>query len=369
MAQTASISPAQQNAMAVARLHATAINNRRMLPTVSLGNGFQSIKLDNTGLFKRIFLRCSATLTNTSAAVMNFVQSPYGPHNILNNIAYKDFVGNYRTNSHPAFLNIVNSMKSGRDVRDAVPNSQSNVGASIVYNFPSTLAIGASATIKFQIEIPLCYSNDNLTGIVPAQVAIGQHTLELNVGNFFGLDPFFSPYVGALPAGLTITPLNVVVTQEFLQPQSLADVPMLAASNSYGVIGNMTDNNTIIVNQEKYFNYPNARSILSLAFAYNNGNAFNYGTDIGYVETIIGSSNFPSRVTPDFLLENMRQHLRADSPAGLYYVGSRSQPINTTLYGQVQIGVGPLVVNPGAYMAFGYEIFAPLNVPLPGITA
>ncbi len=369
MAQ-ASMSPQQQNALAVARLHATAVNNRRMLPTVNLGTGFQSIKLDNTGLFKRLFLRCRATISNSSAGAIALTPSVFGPHNILNTIAYKDFVGNYRTIAHPAILNIVNSMKSGRDVRNAVPSSLANANAGNILNNPVSVPANGSATVIFQIEIPLCYSADNLTGIIPAQVAVGQHTLELTLGNWFGPDPWLSPFVAAAtPANITVGLLEVEVTQEFLQPQSLADVPMLAASTAYGIIGNMTDNASIVVNQEKYFNYPNARSILSLIFAFNNGNAFNFGNDLSYIETIIGSANFPSKVTANFLLENMRQHLRSDSPPGIYYIGSRAQPINTTLYGQVQLGVMPTLVNANAYMAFGYEIFAPLNVPLPGIAA
>lgn len=364
---TQQMSAAQANAMATASLLATGLRTVNQKPAISLTPNSTYVQtLTLTGIHTGARIRCTATLSNSTSGAIALTQSPYGPYNIINNIQYQDFAGTVRTNTHPAFLNLVTSMKQRAPVNTAA-SSLSNPNLTI-YENPTSVPANGTATVTFELPLPFSYSETNLTGCIPAQVATGQHSINFQLGNWFGTDPWLSPFVASgTPAGITVSALSVTTYEEYIQPQSLQQIPQLSAATMYGIQGNLSYNKNLIQNQEVLLDYQVARSILSTGFSFNNGNTFNPGTDISQIRKVIGATQYPFTATPGYVLQKMRRDILADSPQGLYYLGSRSQPIDTTMTGQVQIGVTPTTVNSGAYIPYFMEFTAPLNTPLPGM--
>ncbi len=365
MAQT-QMTPAQANALATAALLQRGIRIVRPLPAVSLNTGqYAVIKLDRFGVFTGLRMQVQVTFSNsgTSSASLPTV-SPFAPWNVFKNVVYHDFDGNDRINSAPFFIYAVESFKS-RSLGPRIASSLNNFSS--LFQVPTSVPASGTATLQYEQAIPISYSNADFTGAVLAQVASGQHQLELTVGDIVGSDPWTNAYVGSLPSGVTISNIQVTVYQEVVQPQSYKELPLLSMGMCYGINGNLTDSTNLVQGQTKHINYANARKILSLGVAYDNGDTFNDGSDITEFELLSNSSLYILKCNPGYLQQRMREHLAGDMPDGFYYFGSRSQPIDTSIYGNFQVGVKPNSVNSGAYLAYYFESIYPLGAPLPGI--
>jgi hypothetical protein len=359
------ISPAQANAMATAALLQNGIRIVRPLPPVSVTPGsYEVIKLDRFGVFTGVRIQVSVTLNNRNSSAEKLTPSPFAPYNVFTRVVYHDFDGNDRINSAPFFVYAVESFKQ-RTLGPRIPSSLNNLPS--LLSVPTSIPAGGSATLEYEQHIPISYSGSDFTGAVLAQVSSGQHQLEFNVGQIFGNDPWTSTYVGALPSGVTIGSITVTVYQEVVQPQNYNQLPLLSMGIAYGINGNLTDSTNLVQGQTKHINYANARKILSLGVAYDNGNTFNNGSDITEFELLSNSSLYILKCNPQYLQQRMREHLAGDMPNGFYYFGSRAQPIDTSIYGNFQVGMKPSVVNSGAYLAYYFESLYPLGAPLPGI--
>jgi hypothetical protein len=63
-----------------------------------------------------------------------------------------------------------------------------------------------------------------------------------------------------------------------------------------------------------------------------------------------------------------RNYLEGDIAYGTYWYLHRSKPIETALYGNIQAGLTPAVVNANALFELGYESFYTKGSALPGIS-
>jgi hypothetical protein len=144
---------------------------------------------------------------------------------------------------------------------------------------------------------------------------------------------------------------------------------MIDLSTIYAIEGNYTDSQNITAGQSKFINWPNNRSILSALHVFDNGNAGTLnGADISQI-ILLGNSNTNIReLSPRYLRNQMRYQLGADLPSGVYYLSSRSQPITTVLYGNVQTRFDIATANAGAYFVNQYESTYLGGTPLPGVT-
>ena len=372
---TTSMTPQQANAVAAAQLFATGTNMVVPLsPTAYTGISGQTgtIVLDRSGIFRKLRVQVQVVIANSTAAAIALTPSPVAPYNVFNVLSYKDFSGSLRTNSHPAFIELVNNMKRGRPSNKIAANLENSTISSLLYNVPTSIPATGSATLTYEQEFPLEYGMGSLSGAVIAQTSNNQHSLQLTFAPaLVGSDPWLYPYVGAsVPSGITVSSVNVTVYQEYIQPASMANLPLLDLTTVYAIEGNATDSSNLVANTYKYVDYPISRTILSAAFAYDNGaSALNAGTDISEFGIVNGGTLYPAQMNTQYFLQRMRDAIGADSAAGLYYLGSRSKPIDTTMYANAQYRFRPSSANANSYMAYAFEMFYPYGAALPGIVS
>jgi hypothetical protein len=152
-------------------------------------------------------------------------------------------------------------------------------------------------------------------------------------------------------------------------PQNgVQNLPMIDLSTVYAIEGNYTDSTNITAGQSKFLNWPNNRAIMSALHVFNNGGAgVLNGADLAKI-VLYGNSNTNIReFSPRFVRKMMRDHLGADMPSGVYAMSSRSQPITTQLYGNVQTRFDILTANAGAYFNTQFESTYLAGTPLPGV--
>ncbi len=280
---------------------------------------------------------------------------------MLKSVSYTDFAAVNRTVIPGAFLNALNSVRLGKLFND--PASSLTDTANLLIQSPT--AINAAAPLSFIVRLPIAYGPDDTTGAVLSQTATGNHYVTVNLATaLVGTDAILAPYSAG---AATVGDVTITAFQEYIQPQSLAGLPIIDLSTIYGFEGNYTTSDNLSVGQEKYVNYPNMRSVLAAMVAYNNGGTYNPGTDISAVRVIANSNVNIIDATAKYLLLRQRNALSGDLPAGLYFLNTRNNPINTTLYGNVQIGLTPSSVGANSYMAYGFETKYPSGQPLPGI--
>ena len=91
------------------------------------------------------------------------------------------------------------------------------------------------------------------------------------------------------------------------------------------------------------------------------------GTDITKI-TLLGNSNTNIReMSPRYLRNAMRFQLGADFPNGVYWLSSRTQPITTQLYGNVQTKMDVATAAANSYFLSQYESVYMSGTPLPGV--
>ncbi len=361
MGQVIKQNPVQANFAARMNLLASGVKMVKKLQPHSGALGSQIvIPLDRSGILTGVELHVSATL-NIAAA--DTTPNSFGIYSLLKSVTYTDFAAVNRSVIPGAFLNALNSIRLGKLFNDPA-SSLADAATNLLESPPNV--INAAAPLSFIVRVPLAYGPDDTTGAVLSQTATGNHYITVQLASALaGADDILFPYGAGSTA--TIGDVTIVAFQEYIQPQSLAGLPIIDLSTIYGFEGNYTTSDNLSVGQEKYINYPNMRSVLSAMVAYNNGNVYNPGTDISAVRVIANSNVNIIDATAKYLLLRQRNKLAADLAPGLYFLDTRRNPINTTLYGNVQIGLTPNSVGAASYMAYGFETKYPSGQPLPGI--
>jgi hypothetical protein len=354
-AQSSALAAMQANMNARNNLLATGVRMVKPMQAVTGAVGSQMmIPLDRSGILTAVELHVSLDVTVSATLTASGV----APYNLLRSVKYTDFAGVDRTLVSGPILYALDCVRN-QTLYGNAPTGFRDTTLSLL-NTPVE-----TGTLEFIVRIPVAYSETDLTGAVLAQTAVGQHYVTIQLAPaLVGSDPWLYPYT----AGTETAGNNVSVTayMEYIQPQGLLGLPVLDLSTIYGVEGNYTTSDNLSSGQDKYLNYPNMRSVLSAIFAYDNA-ALNPGTDISRIRVVANSNVQIMDGTPEYYLNKVRNALKGDLPAGLYYLGSRMNPINTTLYGNVQLAFTPSDVQSGAYVPYAFEVKYPSGQPLPGI--
>ncbi len=370
-------SPQQVNLIARQTVLATAERMNQNIGTVNAQingtpanlNGVPTLrqKLFNVGIITSLDLSVSVTLNIATAATL----SKRGPWNLFSAIRVKDFDGTDRVNAggFQVWLN--------RTVRTRLPHmltmalNPPAVDDGQVFQLVSApTAVGNNQTLKFRLRVPVAYDPENdLTGALLAQATTGELYLEADLNpTVFGTDQD-----GVYDSGAgTVVSVAVKVIQNYLAPAGVGNqivLPLLDLNTVYELNGSLTTNADINAGLEKLINIPNYRTVLSVALEYVNGGVLNAGTDVAQMRWLIGG-NLPLRqYTPDDLAAEVRQHLGFDLPEGVYYLTTRFKPIDTSLYGNVQIGFTPSIANAGnTYIRPLIESFYPKGAVLSGLS-
>lgn len=361
---------AQMNGAFSQLLRSTGLYMTRKLQPQTAALGAQlKIPLERTGIVTGVMLKITVPVNITATATA----SAHGPHNVAQQLSYTDFAGLKRVNTNGYLLHTLNSFKGHKIAGNAVnysglPNSEKFLNTNIL-NVPTATG---NANLTFFLYVPLAYDpRQDLRGAVLAQAIYGEHYITIQLpAALVGTDPLLFPYTAGTVALQAGTGITVQPFMNYIMPQSGANnLPLIDLSTIYAIEGNMTDSSNVVAGADKYLNWPNNRAILSAIHIYDQGatgGTLNE-TDVNTI-TLLGNSNTNIKeLTPDLLRMEMRYMLGTDVASGTYYIPSRSQPITTQLYGNVQTKFNLATAAANSYFMSQFESTYLSGTPLPGV--
>lgn len=377
MAAPAQLTPqqiAQQNAGLRAALLQSAPRMRKNVATATAAvGGTTRLKLFNVGVLVKLLLRVTADLTIGGAIA---VPSAKAPWNLISRVRLTDYDGTDRVNLSGFQLWVLNCIRY-----DNFYGSNNAVAITAVFANPVTpTAIGA-AQVAFFVEIPVAFDVDSnivqlqdLRGAIMCQTAVGEMYLNIDwIASLYTNNDVDSLYAGAgatTVVGANATPITVTMWQDYLLPQAIGNrgqipLPGIDLMTVYELNGNLKSSDNIAVNTEKLISYPNVRSVVGAYFTYVSGGALS--SNISQVRLIANGNNILMDNTGLSQLFYQRLTLETDLLPGVYWRLHREHPIETALFGNVQMGVTPSVVGANPYWELAFESFYTKGQALPGI--
>jgi hypothetical protein len=319
----------------------------------------------NVGLIKRFWVKINATVSQSGTETQT--KTTLGGANILSQVIFTDLNNQVRVSTTGWHLHFLASVRRQLAFGAAFTNSDpSGIGQNwSLNNTPSPVTTAQSLTWFY--EIPVSYSDTDLTGAVWANVLNATMNLQLVINpNFFvtsTADSVQAVYKSSTAVLGTISSMTITVYQN-----SLDQLPVNPQTNSvilppkdleYVYLLNNTNSTGLSAGSDQALPYANWRNFLSTFVIYDNAGTLNLGTDINYLA--MQSANFTNlfKVDPYMLSLITRTKINDDFPAGTYYVDTRNKPINTLQYGNMQLLVNPsAVTNSTSQLLIGYESLA-----------
>lgn len=362
---------AQNGAMRNALL-ASAPRMRKSLGTFTGGQlgGTTRVKLFNVGITTSLYINVAV---NVDIATAVGVPSTKAPYNLINKVRITDFDGVDRVNLTGFQLYMLQCIRN-KTVYGQNNESAPTIGA--IYSVPT--AIGTNATLQFQLEIPLAYDEErDLRGALLTQTAVGEAMLTIdwnvNLLSANNVDAVYTNATGTIIVNAASS-ITTTVEQKYLLPQDIGGVtplPVLDLMTVYELNGAVRTNDNLAVGQEKLLNYPNMRSVIGAYFNYVNGGVMNPATtDISRFRLVANGNNILQEFSAVSKLFEQRRWLTADGDIkpGAYFQLHRNRPIETALYGNVQMSITPLTVAAGnTGIEFAFESFYTKGSALPGV--
>jgi P3 major capsid protein len=324
----------------------------------------------NVGLVLGFYVQVLAQVNNTGASGPAITPTDFGPANLVQNFSFNDLENNNRINTpgwHVAMVNSVTARRIYGSSLVAVTGEDSPMGFGNVYApiAAPSVPFGTNAQWSMWYWVPLSYSESDLRGAIYMNVV--NANAQLNIG--FNQLPFAAApandtlYVGVGNTG-TLTNITVNVHQVYYDQLPRGQnggviLPTIDLSTVYEL--KQTVYTGISAGQDYPVNYSNFRDFLSTVAIYYNGAARTAGTDINYWS--LQSANFTNiwKQPPSLISVKTRNHLGVDVPKGCYYFGSRSKPIATVQFGNMQLVLNASTAGASASLLLGYEDFALKN--------
>lgn len=335
------------------------------------------VQIFNTGLITSIQAAVTCPVT---IGVQTAVPSPRAPYNLISRVRLTDYDGTDRVNWSGFQLWVINC------VRMRMPYGVNNDGPIVtaagstvlggIINNPVTPTQVGNGTIQFLLDIPVAYDPEaDLRGMIMGQTAVGTMYVSVDWAvNLYSVNSLDAVYGGAatstviMQAGIAGPSLQL--WQEYLMPQAVngqLPLPTIDMQTVYELAGNVRDNANLAINSEKLANYPNVRSVIGGYFNYMNGTVM-LSTDINQFRLIANGNNILRDDTQYSQQIRQRNYLSGDIAFGTYWFLHRTKPIETALYGNIQAGITPNLVNALAMLELGYESFYTKGSALPGLT-
>lgn len=329
--------------------------------------GTTRIKLFNVGVTTRLLLDVVMTYDVVTAAMVATVKNPF---NVMSKVKVTDFDGTDRVNASGFQMFIWNC------VRRRMRYGYNNGSATAVLTSPiADLTVGVGRILNFQMEIPLAFDpKSDLRGALLTQTGVGEAWVSID-WNTLGVsatandDAIFTSATGTL-ANVVFT---VTVWQEFLLPQAIGGqvpLPTYDLMTVYEYTGALRISDNIATGAEKLFNYPNVRSVIGFYLNFIQNGIMNPATtDITKIRLIAnGNNTLREYGAKDKLFEQRIYMLDgSDLTKGAYFEEHRQKPIETALFGNIQIGVTPLVAAGVCNFEQGVESFYVKGSTLPGL--
>jgi hypothetical protein len=330
--------------------------------------GTTRVKLFNVGVTTRLLLDVIMTYDVVTAAMVATNKNPF---NVMSKVKVTDYDGTDRVNCSGFQLWVWNC------VRRRMNYGYNNGSATAVLADPSmTLTVGVTRSLRFQIEVPLAFDPaTDLRGAMLTQTAVGECNLTID-WNSVGVsatandEAIFTSATGTL-ANVSFA---VNVYQEYLLPQAIGGqvpLPTFDLMTVYEFAGALRSSDNIAAGSEKLFNYPNARSVIGFYLNFINNSIMNAATtDITKIRVIANGNNVIREYGPNDKLFEQRIAMLdgSDTRKGVMYELHRSKPIETSLFGNFQIGVTPSSISGTCNFEQGVESFFTKGSTLPGLT-
>jgi len=339
---------------------------------LSPASGQQNIPLRNVGLNKRIILEVTGTITAGTAETLTLTK--WGLSNILSQIIVTDLANYQRINTMGWHLFGLASLRRQLVYGAAYPSdSPIAFGSNIqVVNGPTSVTTGGGAkTFRIYYELPLAYSDTDLSGAIFAAIVNGTWQLSYTINPNWvvgsAADSTLAAFQSSLASPLgTLTGVTVKTHQIYLDQLPYAQngqpvLPYFDLATGY-LIQNTGFSVAPTTGIDYPIQYPNFRSILSAMFIVDNGNPNpTAGTDFNYIGIQAANLVFLYQTDANTVALRTRNTIGADFPANAYCLETRISPINTTAYGNMQIVFNMNTVNAGWNTQLGWEMKGVIN--------
>lgn len=347
------------------------ITNTNVVPAPIVGLP-QNVALRNIGMCKRLLLEVTGTVAAGAAETQQLTK--WGLANIFSNVTVTDLANYNRIQTTGWHLYTLASLRrqgayGSAFLNDAPVSMGSNVQ---VNNGPQQFDGGtpaANRTFRMFFELPLAYSDVDLRGAIYSAVVNATWQVSYTINpNFFcsnAADPTQAVYQSTSGQLGVLSNVTVKVHQIYLDQLPFTNngqpiLPYYDLATGY-LLQQTNFGQGLTVGQDFPMQYPNFRSILSATLLYDNGGQQNAGTDINYWGIQAANLVYLLQVDPQTIALRTRNTVGDDLPAGAYCIETRTSPINTTAYGNMQIVLNPSAVNANANVLVGWEMLAVIN--------
>lgn len=324
-----------------------------------------NVPIRNVGLIKRFWIEIVAAVVQGAAETQT--KSTLGGANILSQVILSDLNNQVRVSTTGWHLHYLATVRRQLAFGAAFTNSDpAGIGQNWgLMTTPSPVT--TVQTMRWFYEVPVSYSDTDLTGAIWANVLNATMQLQLIINpNFFvvtGADTVQAVYSSSTAQLGKINSMAITVYQNSLDqlpvnPQT-GTVILPPLDLEYVYLLNNTNSTGLAAAADQALPYANWRNFLSTFVIYDNAGVLNLGTDINYLA--LQSANFTNlfKMDPFMLCLTVRTKINDDFAPGVYYIDSRNKPINTLQYGNMQLLVNPSAVT-GSTSQFliGYESLA-----------
>lgn len=331
-------------------------------------------KLVNVGVLTRLLFDVTATITNSSSSAINVTPSPAAPWNLISWLKVKDFTGTEFINLTGLQLFNLNCVRLMRKAGFSMAFAGDSAYKVPVYNFPefpTSIPANGTATIHFLISCPIAYApNSDLTGAILMQSVTGQMYTEILWNNSIFGDDDDSVYNSGENANLS-TSIQCSIVQEYRGVVAGASgaivLPEIDLGTVYELNGTYKDTSGIVAGVAKKIPYSNFRTVLTKQLQFMNGGVLESG-NVTSLQLVANSNQFYQSYTEDQLAQRIREALGFDITPGCYHFSTREHPIETVLYGNIELWFTPSLVRKGnTYIGQLEENFYPRGATLTSI--
>ena len=324
-----------------------------------------NVPVRNVGLIKRFWIEIVAAVVQGGAETQT--KSTFGGANCLSQVVLTDLNNQVRVSTTGWHLHFLATVRRQLAFGAAFTNSDpSGIGQNWgLMTTPSPVT--TVQTLKWFYEVPVSYSDTDLSGAIWANVLNATMNLQLVINpNFFvasGADATQAVYQSSSAQLGKINSIAITVYQNSLDqlpvnPQT-GSVILPPLDLEYVYLLNNTNATGLAAGADQALPYANWRNFLSTFVIYDNAGVLNLGTDTNYIA--LQSANFTNlfKMDPFMLSLYTRTLINDDFAPGVYYVGTRNKPINTLQYGNMQLLFNPsAVTNSTSQLLIGYESLA-----------
>ena len=319
-----------------------------------------NVPVRNVGLLKRFWVEIVATVAQSAAETQT--KTALGAANFFSQVILTDLNNQTRVSTSGWHLHFLATVRRTLAFGAAFTNSDpSGIGQNWgLMTTPSPVT--TAQTLKWFYEIPVSYSDTDLTGAIWMNVLNATSNLQLTVNpNFFvasGSDATQAVYQSSTATLGKITTFTITVYQNSLDQLPQVNGQVLLPPMDLQMVYLIQNTNVagLTAGNDQSLPYANWRNFLSTFVIYDNNGTLNLGTDMNYLA--LQSANFTNifKVDPFMLSLLTRTKINDDFAPGVYYIDTRNKPINTQQYGNFSLVLNPSSVG-GAASQFlvGYE--------------